>query len=123
MSDDFLAWLQELFSTLGRTRARAMFGGHGLYFEDRIFGIAIDQRLYLKVDELSAPGFRAAGCAPFVYEGGGRRVEMSYWTVPDEAMDSAEAMAPWLRLAWEAALRKPERKAKAVGQRKIGRKS
>jgi DNA transformation protein len=31
---------------------------------------------------------------------------MSYWSIPDDAMDSSEAMAPWARLAKDAAGRK-----------------
>ena len=30
---------------------------------------------------------------------------MGYWTVPDEALDSPAAMAPWARLAIDCALR------------------
>jgi DNA transformation protein and related proteins len=57
------------------------------------------------VDALSKPTFVAAKCEPFVYEGKSKAVEMSYWTVPDEAMDAPHLMQPWGRLAIEAALR------------------
>ena len=39
------------------------------------------------------------------YDNGKREVETSYWTPPDDALDSGNAMAPWARLAREAALR------------------
>ena len=103
---EFIAWLHELLDPLGHVTTRAMFGGHGLYLDGIIVGIVDDGRLYLKADAISEPLFAAAGCAAFVYPGRNGPMAMSYWTVPDEAMDSAAAMAPWARLAKEAAARK-----------------
>lgn len=113
MSNDFLDYLHELFSEFGPIRTRAMFGGHGVYFEDRIIGIVIDDEIYLKVDDLTRAAFEAEGCAPFVYDAGDRQIAMSYWSVPAEAMDSPQALLPWARRANEAALRKPVGRKKA----------
>jgi DNA transformation protein len=59
----------------------------------------------LKTDDGTRPHFAEAGGRPFIYDGKGKPITMSYWTPPEEAMDSAEAMRPWARLALEAALR------------------
>ena len=69
-----------------------------------------------------AAAFEAEGCAPFVYEAQGKRVPMSYWTVPDEALDSPQEFRPWAQRAWEAALRKPKAKPKKrkASKRKMG---
>ena len=107
MADDFIEYLKELFADFGDISARAMFGGHGLYHEGVIFGIVIDEAVYLKVDAETKVDFEAAGCAPFIYEMKGKPLPMSYWSVPAEAMDSAQAMRPWAKRAHEAALRKP----------------
>ena len=107
MSDDFLAYLDELFSDFGPVTTRAMFGGHGVYHDGKILGIVIDDALYLKADAQTVPAFEAAGCAPFVYDSGGKVVAMSYWSLPAEAMDSSQAFLPWAKRAWEAVLRKP----------------
>ncbi|HEY2344274.1 MAG TPA: TfoX/Sxy family protein [Xanthomonadaceae bacterium] len=114
----FIAHLHELLDPLGRVAARAMFGGWGLYLDGIIVGIVDEGRLYLKTDAESQPEFAAAGSAPFVYMSKEGPMAMSYWSVPDEALDATEAMAPWARLALAAALRKqaakPVRKAKAA---------
>lgn len=107
MSDDFLAYLDELFEAFGPVSTRAMFGGHGVYHDGRIIGIVIDDALYLKADDETRPAFEAAGCAPFLYESRGKSVAMSYWSLPADAMDSSQAFLPWARRAYEAALRKP----------------
>lgn len=95
----------ELFAPLGAVEVRRMFGGQGLYVDGLIVALVIDECLYLKTDATSREAFVAAGCRPFQYDVPGRTVTVSYWTVPDEALDNATAMAPWARLALEAALR------------------
>ena len=105
--DDFLDWLDELFSDFGPVSTRAMFGGHGVYFDGRIIGVVIDSALYLKADDQTRAAFEAAGCAPFVYTSRGKTVAMSYWSLPAEALDSPQAFRPWAQRAHEAAMRKP----------------
>ncbi len=101
---------KELLAPLGAIHTRAMFGGHGVYCDDLFIAIVIDDQLYLKVDALTQAAFADAGSAPFVYQGQAKPIEMSYWSVPDEALESARAMRPWGRRAIEAALRKPAKK-------------
>jgi len=101
----FLEYLRELFAALGPVTIRAMFGGHGVYFDGRMIALVADQSVYLKVDDETRPRFEAAGSAPFVYAGKGRAVAMSYWRAPDGAMDAAHDMLPWARLAHAAAVR------------------
>jgi DNA transformation protein len=101
----------ELLSSLGPTRARRMFGGHGFYVDDLFVALEAFDRLYLKVDDLTRARFEAAGCEVFVYDAK-KKASMSYYTAPDEAMESPALMRPWARLAMEAALR--ARNAKPV---------
>jgi DNA transformation protein len=108
--DGFIDYLHELLEPLGRIGVRRMFGGHGLYCDGRFFAIVIESRLYLKVDAQSRAAFAAAGCSPFVYQGRGRPIEMSYWNAPEAAMDSADDMRPWARMALDAAQRAADAK-------------
>ncbi|MCQ4165441.1 TfoX/Sxy family protein [Tahibacter harae] len=103
---DHIAYLLELLSGLGPVSARRMFGGHGIYHDGLMIAVVVEQRPYLKVDDLTRADFAAAGCEVWTYGGKGKPIEMGYWSVPDEAMDSAEAMTPWARRAYAAALRK-----------------
>jgi DNA transformation protein and related proteins len=88
----------------GGARAKAMFGGHGLYLDGLFVAIVVADRLYLKVDAATRPAFEAAGCEPFVYQAAGRTVAMGYWSVPAEALESPALMQPWARRALQAAL-------------------
>lgn len=115
MSDSFSDHLRELFSLLGPITLRRMFGGQGLYHREAIIGLVIGDELYLKTDAETVDAFREAGGQPFVYAGKGKPVTMSYWLPPAEAMESAQDMQPWARLAHEAALRN-KRQPKSTGK-------
>ncbi|WAC73564.1 TfoX/Sxy family protein [Roseateles sp. SL47] len=110
LDNGFVAHCMELLDMLGPMRAKRMFGGYGLYAEDLFVAIITSDQLYLKTDAQTRPRFEAAGCAPFRYE---RRAKdgkvtvaaLGYFQPPEEALESAALMAPWARLAMEAALR------------------
>jgi DNA transformation protein and related proteins len=106
MNADFVAHCLELLAPLGALRARRMFGGHGIYAEEVFIALISEDRLYLKVDDLTRARFVVAACMPFSYtvKGGERRV-LGFFTPPEEAMDAPPLMLPWARLAFEAALR------------------
>lgn len=113
LPDPFVDHCMELLAPLGAVRGRRMFSGHGFYVDDLFVALLIDERLYLKADAASRPRFEAAGCEPFSYATReGRRGVLSYWSAPDEALESPALMQPWARLALEAALR--ARAAEAV---------
>ena len=103
--DEFVDHCLELLGRLGPCRARRMFGGHGVYVGEVFIAIIAGRRLYLKMDAASLPAFAAQGCEPFSFEARGQVTTTSYWSVPDEAMESPELMTPWGRRALDAALR------------------
>lgn len=124
VSEDFAAHVQELLRSLGEVRIKKMFGGAGVYAHDLMFGLIAGETLYLKVDDLSAAEFEAAGSQPFVFEmKDGSSIAMRYWRLPDEAADDPEAAERWARLALDAALRakKPKKpKKKSAARADIG---
>jgi DNA transformation protein and related proteins len=103
----FVDHVLDLLAPLGPVRARAMFGGYGLYADDRMLGLVAADRLYLKADERTRATFEAAGCQPFTYEGRGKPVVMQYFEPPEETLDDAEAILSWARMALDAARRAP----------------
>lgn len=119
--DEFARHCIDLLTPLGAARAKRMFGGVGLYVDDVFIALVAFERLYLKVDAQTRPQFEAAGCQPFVYRGGTQPMTMSYFSAPDDAMDSPARMHDWARLALEAALR--ARAAKPVSAPRKARAS
>lgn len=105
---------------LGPVRARAMFGGFGIYHEDVMFALIADDRLYLKTDEEIRDRFAGAGSEPFAYaRGDGERIVMSYWSAPSGTLDDPAALLPWAELGLAAARR--ARAGKPAGKRRSRR--
>ena len=75
----------DLLAGIPGIRSRAMFGGWGLYKNDKIFGIIADDEVYFKVDEFNRKDYEEKGSGPFTYKAKGRKkVTLSYWRVPEE---------------------------------------
>ena len=73
-ADPFRDFVLDQLAGWDEVRARAMFGGVGLYQGPTFFGlISSDGRLYLKVDDASRPAYAARGMGPFRPGGGGRK--------------------------------------------------
>lgn len=116
VNPEYRAYLEELFEPIPGVGFRPMFGGLGVFMDGVMFALVAYERLYFKVDDQTRSRFAAAGSEPFVYEGKGKPIEMSYWTAPDDAMDDPDLFETWARLGVEAARRaaaaKPKRKRK-----------
>ena len=95
--------LESGLTPLGVFRARAMFGGHGLYLDDLMFGLIYGGRLYLKTDEESRPAFEREGSKPFVYDSSKGCVSTSYWLCPPAALKDAAKLHAWVGRAHAAA--------------------
>ena len=119
VSRDFADYCCELLSGVGNPLAKRMFGGWGISVDGVTIAVIADlgklggsnQKLFLKVDETTKPQFEAAGGKRFeMLSKDGKPLGMNYFTTPDEAMESPDAMLPWARLALNVAL---DAKAKA----------
>ncbi|HEY8124252.1 MAG TPA: TfoX/Sxy family protein [Methylocystis sp.] len=75
--------------------------------------------MYLKADRHSVAQFQEAGSRPFVYQGKDRPITVSYWSLPDQALEDADELARWAKSAVEAARRAgPKRRISAARRRK-----
>jgi DNA transformation protein len=103
---EFLELVLEQIAGVGSVRARAMFGGHGIYLGERMFAIVLADRLYLKADAATQEAFAARGLQPFAYDARGKRVVTSYYEAPAEVFEDPAAMREWAQRAYAAAMRK-----------------
>lgn len=114
MSQELLDHLQDLLRRTrwhGRLKARAMFGGHGLYLDGRMCAIVFSEALYLKTDAVNRAEFIERGLAPFVYLMKGKPMPLSYYQVPAEALEDGAELARWLESAFAAAGRRAAARA------------
>lgn len=125
VSPEYKDWIAELCEPLGPVSLRRMFGGLGVFYGEVMFALAVDDTLYLKVDDKSRPDYEAVGEEPFTYQRKtGRRGVMSYFRVPADVLEDADEFHAWARKAIEVALRavkskpKPKLKPKLKGSRR-----
>lgn len=102
---EFVQFVIEQMSFIGGLRIQAMFGGYGVYQDDCIFAIIVDDRLYLKSDHTTRGEFEAKGLIPFTYIARGKSVTMQYFEAPPEVFEGPEAMRSWVQKALGVALR------------------
>lgn len=119
ISKEFADYCCELLSGVGNTTAKRMFGGWSIYVDGLSIAWIIDltpkgtgnnEKLYLKASNETRAQYEDAGCQRFIYEAKGVEKSVNYYTAPDEAMESPDAMLPWARLAMTCAV---QAKAKA----------
>jgi DNA transformation protein len=117
-SPEYVAHCLDLLSVIGSARSRRMFGGHGIDVDGLFLALIVADRLYLKADDATRGEFERAGCQPFEYmRRGGQQAVMSYWTAPEDAMESPALMLPWARLAMASALRAASKRRPAAARK------
>ena len=75
-------------------RARAMFGGVGLYTEEVFFGILAADVLFFKVDDTNRREYETAGSSPFKPYADWA-MTMPYYNVPIVVLEDAVMLGEW----------------------------
>ena len=104
VTPEFRDFVLDQLARIPQLRAKAMFGGVGLYSADAFFGIVAADELFFKVDASNRSAYEAAGSEPFrpVIA---RPVSMSYWRVPIEVLEDPAELRAWAENAIAAAAR------------------
>lgn len=122
-SKEFIDFLHEVFEQFGPIQAKRMFGGHGLYHDGLMFGLVVDNQLYLKVDEDNRSFFTDLQLGPFIFEMKGKPVHLSYHQAPESLLDERDVAALWARRSWEAALRGQAAKAQHCERARVRKRA
>jgi DNA transformation protein len=103
-ANPYVEFLIEQFEPLGEIRAKAMFGGHGLYCDEVFFALVAGGALFLKADDVNRPEFEAKGLKPFrPYED--RPDVMQYYEAPAEMFEDPLELKRWAGGAVAAGIR------------------
>jgi DNA transformation protein len=90
-ADAFRDFVLDQLREVPGVEARAMFGGHGLYKGDKIFGILYKGRFYLKIPP--KPGLKPFKPFP-------DKKSMKYFEVPADVLESSPELARWVDKAF-----------------------
>ncbi len=115
LEKEFVSYVVDLMQSIGPVRAKAMFGGHGVFLDELMFALVADNILYLKVDKETETEFKDRGLDAFAYQKKGKEtsykaIKMSYYQVPEEALEDSEEMNLWANKAYSVALRAASKK-------------
>jgi DNA transformation protein len=112
-------FIRELFSGFRPVDVRRMFSGAGIFCDGRMFGLVVDDVIYLKVGDLNEPDFEREKLPPFQYKArSGKRVVMSYRRMPERLYDDPEELSQWARKSLQAAQEKAAPKRGRIAAKK-----
>ena len=94
VSASFRDFVLDQLAGMDGLRARAMFGGVGLYAKDVFFGILAADVLFFKVGDTNRREYEKAGSSPFKPYAD-RATTMSYYNVPIVVLEDAVALGEW----------------------------
>ena len=103
VTGDYLQYVLEQLAGLGRLTTRRMFGGVGLYHEERFFGFIAGDTLYFKVNDSNRPDYEARGMSRFRPFADKPHLSMTYYEVPADTLEDAEECSLWARKSVAAA--------------------
>ena len=115
----FHEYVEDLFANLGRIRIRKMFGGAGVYSGQDMFALIDHERVYVKSDAALKADLESEGGEAFEWTNPttGKTIQMSYVSLPVNALDSRDEASAWARKALDVAIQ--ARRAKVKSPRRM----
>ena len=119
VSASFRDFVLDQLAGMDGLRARAMFGGVGLYAGDVFFGILAADVLFFKVGDTNRREYENAGSSPFKPYAD-RPMTMPYYNVPIAVLEDAVALGEWAARA--VAVARAAKSAKTGTPAKTGKR-
>lgn len=109
-------WVRDHLSELGPIEIKRMFGAAGVKQHGAMFAILDDGVIWLKADASLSEALEAEGARQFTYPTkDGQTMTMTYWSLPETAVDDPDEAVAWARRSLEVALRpKPKTARRAA---------
>ena len=84
MDKSFLQQSVDFFASFGVIKSRSMFGGFGIFCNDSMFALVVNDKLHFRASAKNEQKFKALGLAPYTYTKRGFPVVTKYYQVPSE---------------------------------------
>lgn len=102
-----------LFESLGRVKSRSMFGGFGIFVDDTMFALVVQDKLHIRADDHCAEIYRSKGLEPYIYKKRGFPVITKYFALPEDYWDNPNDILQEAKQALLVAKKERESQAKA----------
>ena len=100
-----------LFERFGQVKSRSMFGGFGVFVDETMFALVVNNALHIRSCDLTIEQFKSAGYEPYVYKKRGFPVVTKYYALPDTFWNTPEEILSLASIALKHA--KEEKTAQA----------
>jgi DNA transformation protein len=118
ISQEYLNHVSEMLNEFGPVEAKRMFGGAGIFRDNLMFILIVDETIYFKVDDNNAVDFEAEGLEPFSYDTkSGVRTIHGLRLAPECCLEDPTEMAIWAQKAFDAALKADAKKSASKRKR------
>ena len=98
------SYVAEQLAPLGRISSRAIFGGVGVFIDDRLLSIVIDDKVYLHTDKSNLDEYIARGMQQFKPYPNAFDLTTDHHQVPPEIVNDAGQLKLWGERALNAAI-------------------
>ncbi|MEZ9078877.1 TfoX/Sxy family DNA transformation protein [Vibrio harveyi] len=82
----------KLFEALGNIKSRSMFGGFGLFADETMFALVVNNQLHIRADQQTSSDFETQGLKPYVYKKRGFPVVTKYYAISDDLWDTTDRL-------------------------------
>ncbi|TFH90065.1 TfoX/Sxy family DNA transformation protein [Vibrio ouci] len=106
-----------LFEPLGLIKSRSMFGGFGIFADDTMFALVVNDKLHVRADDALAKQFKSLSLEPYVYKKRGFPVVTKYFALSDDWFENKENTLEIAQAALTAANSEKKQQAKAKPNR------
>ncbi len=97
-------YVSEHLAFLGRISNRAIFGGVGIFCEERLLGIVIGEDLYLHTDKSNLVDYESRGMPQFKPYPNAFDLTTDHHRVPQEIIQDSEQLKLWAQRALTASI-------------------
>ncbi|PFG45832.1 regulator of competence-specific genes [Vibrio sp. ES.051] len=104
----------KLFEALGTIKSRSMFGGFGLFADDTMFALVVNNQLHIRADQKTSSDFEKQGLKPYVYKKRGFPVVTKYYAISSDLWRSNDHLVEVAKQSLENA--KMEKKQQATSK-------
>lgn len=95
VKSNLAAYVTEQLAFLGRITNRAIFGGIGIFIDERLLGIVINDCLYLHTDKSNLDDYVSRGMEQFKPYPNAFDLTTDHHRVPEQIIENAEELKRW----------------------------
>ncbi len=107
----------KFFDSLGNIKSRSMFGGFGIFCDDTMFALVVNDKLHLRAGRENQADFNALALTPYTYKKRGFPVVTKYFEIPVQWWDDEATLMQFALAALGIAKKDQEIKKSNVATR------